>query len=40
MLDSWRTEYNTHHPHSALGYITPDALANEYGQRIPTSTGA
>ncbi|MGJ3239929.1 MAG: integrase core domain-containing protein, partial [Anaerolineae bacterium] len=31
----WRIEYNSHRPHSALGYITPDAFANKHSQKIP-----
>ena len=27
ILDYWRVEYNAHRPHSALGYMTPDAFA-------------
>jgi putative transposase len=39
LLDNWRIEYNAHRPHSALGYITPDAFATQHSQMIPTSTG-
>lgn len=35
LLDNWRIEYNSHRPHSALGYITPDAFANKHSQIIP-----
>lgn len=35
LLDNWRIEYNAHRPHSALGYITPDAFATKHSQKIP-----
>jgi hypothetical protein len=34
LLDNWRIEYNAHRPHSALGYITPDAFATKHSQMI------
>jgi putative transposase len=36
LLDTWRVEYNAYRPHSALGYITPDAFAANLSQIIPT----
>lgn len=39
LLDNWRLEYNAYRPHSALGYITPDAYAAQHNQMILTSTG-
>jgi len=36
LLDHWRIEYNSHRPHSALGYITPDAFAAKQSRKIPT----
>jgi transposase InsO family protein len=31
-IESWRTEYNTEHPHSSLGDLTP----NEFMRRSVT----
>ena len=39
ILDNWRDEYNAHRPHSALGYLTPDAFAANHNGIILTSTG-
>lgn len=27
LIERWRTEYNSEHPHSSLGYLTPDEYA-------------
>ena len=40
LLDNWRTQYNTYRPHSALGYLTPDAYAaQQLNSMTLTSTG-
>ena len=31
--ESWRGQYNTHRPHSSLGYLTPEQFRD--GVRIP-----
>ena len=27
LIERWRQEYNTEHPHSSLGYLSPDEYA-------------
>ncbi len=31
VLDAWRIEFNTEHPHSSLGYLTPAQFAASWG---------
>ena len=31
MLEAWRMEFNTEHPHSSLGYLTPAQFAEQWG---------
>jgi putative transposase len=31
VLESWRIEFNTEHPHSSLGYMTPAQFAADWG---------
>ena len=31
VLESWRIEFNTEHPHSSLGYMTPEQFAASWG---------
>jgi putative transposase len=37
-LEAWRTDYNQSRPHSALGYLTPNAFAALIAQRQPQPT--
>jgi len=30
LIEDWRTDYNTHRPHSAHGELTPDEFARDY----------
>ena len=30
LAEDWRTDYNREHPHSALGYRSPDAFATAW----------
>jgi putative transposase len=40
ILDHWLVEYNAYRPHSALGYLTPDAFAAlRHSEVLLTSTG-
>jgi putative transposase len=31
VLEAWRIEFNTEHPHSSLGYLTPEQFAASWG---------
>ena len=31
VLEGWRIEFNTEHPHSSLGYLTPEQFAASWG---------
>ncbi len=31
VLEAWRIEFNTEHPHSSLGYMTPEQFAASWG---------
>jgi putative transposase len=31
VLEAWRVEFNTEHPHSSLGYLTPEQFAASWG---------
>jgi len=31
VLEAWRIEFNTEHPHSSLGYLTPAQFAASWG---------
>jgi putative transposase len=34
VLEEWRRDYNTVRPHSSIGWLTPDAYAEQFpGQR-------
>mgnify|MGYP005645067481 CR=1 FL=1 len=34
-LRAWRRQYNEEHPHSALGYLTPNAYAQKHAKPAP-----
>src|SRR3954465_12373674 len=43
-LDEWRRDYNAVRPHSSIGWLTPDAYAEQFsmqrGQAAALSTGS
>jgi len=35
LVADWRTHYNTHRPHSALGMLTPAEYADQWAKNNP-----
>ena len=33
VIEDWRVEYNTQHPHSSLGWLSPAAYAERWNER-------